>query len=164
MWSGHASPRWFPLPSLRTAFFMFSITSSLIVLFSGTLARIPRGIHTANWNVLCGLLHFSSRVKPPCSFVMAAVKPSPLEHGGFFAHAFLPAPGSTGELKPKRSKKSQYQKRYWLFLKTAEPYISITPIFYSYKGYFLHKASTPRRISSAFSAKLSIAAAMNPAI
>ena len=72
------------------------------------MVRIPRGIHTGNWNVLCVLLHFSSCVKPPCSFVMRLPNLLDCSMEVLFAKAFLPTPGLTrGFVKPEGNNKNR---------------------------------------------------------
>ena len=75
-------------------------------LFSDTLGRIPRGIHTGNSNVLCVLLHFSLCVKPPCSFVMRLPNRLDCSMEVFLPTLFLFTPGRTrGFVKPEGTNK-----------------------------------------------------------
>ena len=78
-------------------------------LFSDTLGRIPRGIHTGNSNVLCVLLHFSLCVKPPCSFVMRLPNRLDCSMEVFLPTLFLFTPGRTrGFVKPEGTKNTGF--------------------------------------------------------
>ena len=88
---GTPLPRWFPLSFLCTAFLWARAHLPLLFcrsLFSSSLVRIPHGIHIGDSNGLCVLFHFSSCVKPPCSFVMWLPNRLDCSTEALFAKAF----------------------------------------------------------------------------